>query len=47
MALLDDCARTVAGDNKLTSEEAELLRAMADGIGFGLPPYLGALERDF
>lgn len=44
--LLEGCARTVAGDGKLTSREAELLRAMADSMGCGIPPWIEELKKE-
>ena len=38
-------ARIVAYDNKLTSHEAELLRAAADGIGCAIPPFVADLRQ--
>ena len=34
------CAQIVSHDHQLTSHEAELLRAMADGIGCVIPPFV-------
>ena len=34
------CAKAVVTDEKITSEEAELLRAVADTIGCPIPPFV-------
>ena len=39
------CAQITAHDNQLTSHEAELLRAMADGIGCVIPPFVDDLVK--
>ncbi|NOY00830.1 MAG: M48 family metallopeptidase [Verrucomicrobia bacterium] len=38
--LLDACGKTVMADQKVTGDEAELLRAIADTIGCPIPPYV-------
>ncbi len=38
--LLDACGKTVMADQKITGDEAELLRAIADTIGCPIPPYV-------
>ena len=43
--LLQACARAVASDGELSSREAELLRAMADGIGCSIPPWVDELKQ--
>lgn len=42
--LLQACTRAVASDESLSSREAELLRAMADGIGCSIPPWVEELR---
>jgi DnaJ-domain-containing protein 1 len=42
--ILRACARAIASDGELSSREAELLRAMADGIGCSIPPWVEDLE---
>ena len=37
--ILQMCGLVAAEDGVLTSEEAELLRIVADGIGSGIPPF--------
>ena len=39
--VLQMCGLAAAQDGVLTSEEAELLRLVADGIGSGIPPFVG------
>ena len=39
--LLYACARTVMADDEVKSDEAELLRAIADAIGAPIPPFVG------
>ena len=38
--LLNACGKTVMADQKITSSEAELLRAIADTIGCPIPPFV-------
>jgi hypothetical protein len=38
--ILQACADTVAADGRLEAREADLLRAIADGLECPLPPYL-------
>ncbi|MCB1235304.1 MAG: M48 family metallopeptidase [Verrucomicrobiae bacterium] len=38
--LLHACGKTVMADEKVTSAEAELIRAIADAIGFPIPPFV-------
>lgn len=38
--VLDACAYCVAADGKVTIEEAEMLRAVADSLGCPMPPFL-------
>jgi hypothetical protein len=38
--LLYACGRTVMADDQLTSDEAELIRAIADAIGCPIPPFV-------
>lgn len=42
--LLHAAARTVTHDERTTSQEAELLRAMADTIGVPIPPFVQQVE---
>ncbi len=42
--LLICCGKAAACDGKLSSEEAEMLRAIADAIGCPIPPFVGNLE---
>ncbi|MDQ8189690.1 M48 family metallopeptidase [Roseibacillus persicicus] len=42
--LLQACTRSVAADERLSSREAELLRAMADSIGCAIPPWVEELK---
>ena len=42
--LLEACARAVARDDRVTSGEAELLRAIADSIGCPMPPFGDELQ---
>jgi Zn-dependent protease with chaperone function len=42
--LLVACGKAVAHDGKITSEEAELLRAVADSIGCPVPPFAVEVE---
>ena len=44
-AALQACARSVASDGELSNREAELLRAMADGIGCAIPPGVDSLHQ--
>ena len=37
--ILEMCGHAAAEDGVLTSEEAEILRIVADGIGAALPPF--------
>ncbi len=43
--LLLAAARAAAHDDKVTSDEAELLRAMADTIGVPIPPFIHSLPK--
>ncbi|MCB1065902.1 MAG: M48 family metalloprotease [Verrucomicrobiae bacterium] len=38
--LVHACGRTVMADNRVTSHEAELIRAIADAIGCPIPPFV-------
>ena len=38
--LLHACGKTVMADEKVTSDEAELIRAIADAIGCPIPPFV-------
>ncbi|MCB1079805.1 MAG: hypothetical protein KDM64_18450, partial [Verrucomicrobiae bacterium] len=38
--LIHACGRTVMADGKVTSDEAELIRAVADAIGCPIPPFV-------
>ena len=38
--VLDACAYCVAADGKVTIEEAEMLRAIADSLDSPMPPFL-------
>ena len=38
--LLTACGKTVMADNDIVSDEAELLRAIADTIGCPIPPFV-------
>ena len=38
------CAHTVATDRRVAPREAELLRAIADALGFPIPPFVQAIE---
>lgn len=42
--VLQGCARAIGSDGVLSSREAELLRAMADGIGCSIPPGVEDLQ---
>lgn len=44
--ILQACSRAIASDGVFSSREAELLRAMADGIGCSLPPGLEDLAEE-
>ena len=39
--ILDACVHTVAADNRVTVEEAELIRAVADALECPMPPLFG------
>jgi hypothetical protein len=43
--LLIACGKAVARDGKVTSEEAELLRTIADAIGCPIPPFVAGLDQ--
>lgn len=43
--VLQACAQVVGNDGELSSREAELLRAMADGIGCAIPPWVEELKK--
>lgn len=43
--VLQACAQSVGSDGGLSNREAELLRAMADGIGCAIPPWVEELEK--
>lgn len=43
--ILKACGSAIASDGELSSREAELLRAMADGIGCSIPPGISDLEQ--
>ena len=43
--ILQACARAVASDGEFSNREAELLRAMADGIGCAIPPWVENLTK--
>jgi hypothetical protein len=38
--LIGACARVIMFDREVTVDEAELLRAIADGLGCPMPPLL-------
>ena len=40
--LIHACGKTVMADNKIVSDEAELLRAIADAIGCPIPPFVNS-----
>jgi hypothetical protein len=41
-AVLDACAACIAADGRVTVDEGELLRAIADALDCPMPPLLGA-----
>lgn len=43
--VLQACGQSVGSDGGLSNREAELLRAMADGIGCAIPPWIEELEK--
>ena len=43
-SLLIACGNTVMADDEIVSDEAELLRAIADTIGCPIPPFVKAEE---
>jgi len=43
--LLTACGKAVAKDGKVTSQEAELLRVIADSMGCPIPPFVGDLVK--